>query len=336
MNKSSYGIRVYAAGGGGTTIGYELESLRDKETPGTGRLDVVYIDTSKSNLKPGIPEEACYLFGNVAEVDGSGKRRLENKDIILKRAKEILKQFPPKDVNIVISTGGGGSGSVIAPSIVAELTERKELVIVLVVGSKLTKMDALNTMNTLKSYEGISRTFKEPVVACYFENQLRQPHSEINNEIVKMVGNLMILASGQNESFDRMDLRNFLHYQTTTSFDPMLTVLTVHNSEDTSKLINKDLGEFITVTSLSVEEGDNTFPVPLEIQYTGTFPKAFTKDIKSPSTLHYVLSDGVFNRVILDHQILIDQMKDSEKARVARDDILTGNDKIESNGLVFD
>lgn len=333
---TSYNVRVYAAGGGGITIGYELEILRDKEVPGAGRLDVVYIDTSKSNLKPGIPEEACFLFGNVAEVDGSGQRRLENKDIILKRAKEILKQFPPKDVNIVISTGGGGSGSVIAPSIVAELTERKELVIVMIVGSKLTKMYALNTMNTLKSYEGISKTFKEPVVACYFENQLRQSHSEVNKSIVKTIGDILILASGQNESFDRMDLRNFLHYQTTTSFDPMLTILTVHSAEDTSKLIGKDLGEFIAVTTLSLEEADNTFPAPLEIQYTGTFPRAFTKDIKSPSTLHYVLSDGVFNRVIMDHQILVDQMKDSEKARVGRDNILSDHDKVESNGMVFD
>jgi hypothetical protein len=44
-------------------------------------IDTVYFDTSRSNLKPGLPEDKVYIL---PEVDGSGKERRQNSAAILK------------------------------------------------------------------------------------------------------------------------------------------------------------------------------------------------------------------------------------------------------------
>jgi hypothetical protein len=46
-----------------------------------------------------------------SEYDGSGKLRAKNAEQIKKHVPALLDQYPPKQYNIVISSGGAGSGA---------------------------------------------------------------------------------------------------------------------------------------------------------------------------------------------------------------------------------
>ena len=105
-------IRVYACGGAGSNIAANLEKYSVDATD-TGEhtaanLNITYIDTSRSNLarnRNNVKDEQCYL---IEGLDGSGKIRSENYDVIVQHSKNIIQEHKPLDLNIVISSGSGG------------------------------------------------------------------------------------------------------------------------------------------------------------------------------------------------------------------------------------
>ena len=111
-------VRLYAAGGCGLNIGGQLAAHRDRNETAFANLDIVYVDTSKSNLRNGIDAANVYL---IPDLDGSGKVRSENHAEIGQHIRQILHKFSPADLNIVLSSAAGGSGSVIAPLLASEL-----------------------------------------------------------------------------------------------------------------------------------------------------------------------------------------------------------------------
>lgn len=98
-------LRLYCAGGTGCNLGTRFLKYANKQNHGFAEIDCVFIDTSKSNLSPEIPASQIYLFEGL---DGSGKLRPSNYEALNERSKEILHQFKPADVNVMLSSGGGG------------------------------------------------------------------------------------------------------------------------------------------------------------------------------------------------------------------------------------
>jgi cell division GTPase FtsZ len=165
-------INVYACGGAGINLGSQLVKFNNRKDPGFAELKTFFIDTSKSNIQSNIPEDNIYL---VDGLDGSGKKRDTNYVALAECSKEILHQFKPADINIVLHSASGGSGSVIAPILVSELLSRKSLTIVILIGSTSSRIEAENTSKTLKSYEMISHKRNMPVIAAYKENSPSKP-----------------------------------------------------------------------------------------------------------------------------------------------------------------
>lgn len=99
-------VNVYAAGGGGTNIVFDVESWKKTASPGFALMNPCYVDTSRSNIfnKKLSPDEV-YLF---ADMDGSGKVRSSNAGAISKGALAVLQKFKPTDFNIVVHTASGG------------------------------------------------------------------------------------------------------------------------------------------------------------------------------------------------------------------------------------
>ena len=97
-------VRIYGCGGMGTNI---VSIYRNAtQEPNMPELEVSFVDTSFSNLKKhGIgEEEACVLEG----LDGSGKLRKENANVISDNIKQILLNHKPGDFNIVVFSASGG------------------------------------------------------------------------------------------------------------------------------------------------------------------------------------------------------------------------------------
>ncbi len=99
-------LMIYASGGFGINVASELAKF-EGENKGYADLSICFIDTSRSNLigKKEIKPENVYILDNV---DGSGKKRDQNYEVLSESAKDILHKYKPGDVNVVLHSASGG------------------------------------------------------------------------------------------------------------------------------------------------------------------------------------------------------------------------------------
>lgn len=250
--------QLYLCGGAGNNIGTQFVKYVGKKSPGFTELDMVFIDTSKSNMKSIIPEGKVYLLD---DLDGSGKLRASNYNALAECSKELLHRHKPADINIVVHSSSGGSGSVIGPILVSELLARGEAVIVLMIGSTSSRIETENSLKTLKSYEVISTKRDVPVVAAYRENSKEKSRSQVDVEIQTVIISLMALFSGQNQELDMSDLRNFLNYTKVTSYSPKLSGLEIFSRD-----IRLEKGQAL-VSLATLVDGDTSGDVDVHPEY---------------------------------------------------------------------
>lgn len=324
-------VRVYACGGCGANIGQLLETQRATNTLSAANIDTVYLDTSKANLNDAAPEDKVYLLEGL---DGSGKIRRENHQEIAKRTNDFLTTFKPLDLNVVIHSASGGSGSVIGPSIVSELINKGHATVVLLVGSADTTLDAQNTLKTLKTYEAISALREAPVVMVYIQNNKKNKREVVNESMSAIVNSLAVLWSGNNRELDSKDLINFLNFPVVTSYEPQLAHLSLMGPEDfTPEML---AGAHILSVATIVRDGQETLiePVP-EVQFVGYVRDDAPKGIIENVPLHFVITDGVFEAADKALNMVLKDSENQQKSRVSRGKILSDVDAPTATGLVL-
>lgn len=327
-------VRIYACGGAGINIAAQLEKHRNADDQAAAKLNITYVDTSKSNLarnRHSIAEEHTYVIDGL---DGSGKIRAENYQAIVQHSKDVLQAHKPMDLNIVISSAAGGSGSVIAPTIVGELLDRKVPVIVMLVGSTATRLDTENTLKTIKSYEVVSRMKKAPVVAVYAENSEKVTRGDVDESMKFAVLTLSILYSRQNHELDSQDLFNWLRYDRVTSFPPQLAALTIMDGRQLPNEL-KDLGHVISVATVGSNPDQVHFPITPDYQCAGFLPESASDRFKERCPFNYIVSDGIFPDVHVRLEKFLKQLDDGHAARIVKRNILSNNDEVTDNGLVL-
>lgn len=322
-------VTLYGVGGTGVNIAKLFESVRGKESLGNANLTPVYVDTSRSNLSDNVKDEYCYL---VDGTDGSGKRRRENADEISQRAKDILQKHKPGNLSIVVGSGAGGSGSVIGPNLARELLENDSPVVVILVGDATTRLDALNTLNTLKSYSAISNLTEKPLAVLYVQNSKDNPRKAVDEHVRAVISSLIVLSSRENDELDTMDVTNFLRFdRDITTYGPQLAALTMVDATTDLSM----LGNFIVVATLATREEDTTPPGTPDAQYVGYLPIDSDPVKRASGPLHFVLSDGIFGYV----QDKLNQfLKDLDKQRsshIATKALVSDADKVDAKGMVF-
>lgn len=318
--------RIYACGGAGINIGKKLEQFRGTSEVGVTDLDITYIDTSRSNLDATVSGDYCYLLDGL---DGSGKIRRDNYHAISENTRKILQSFKPLDVNIVISSGSGGSGSVIAPSLVTELLENDHNVIVIVIGSSDSRIDIDNTLKTLKSYDAISQKRERPVVAAYFQNSAETPRSKVDDSIVSVLFSLTTLFSRENKELDTRDLYNFLNYHRVTSFKPKLVGLTVHIGD----VPTDSISDVISVASVVVDETSLNF-IP-EYRCVGYLSEQVSADIAKNMPMHFLTHNDSFAAVAELLTEKLDSLDKIQKARIESKPVISSKDVIADDGMVL-
>lgn len=331
MMKPIGNITLYGCGGAGINIAHKFDNIKSPEIiEGFAVIKPVYIDTSRANLNSlegGFKEDSSYVFD---KIDGSGKIRRENATQISKGVLDILIKHKPADLNIVVSSASGGSGSVIAPSIVSELLEQNQNVIVLCVGSNDSIIEINNTVNTLKSYESIAALRSKPITMIYEENKRGVSLDTINQGLFDRIVHLAALFSRQNAGLDSADLRNWLNYTKYTKVPPKLMVLGLVEG-----VINTDeiRGDPIAIASLARKGFDTSPGITVDYRCYGNIPDV--SEIQIDKTLHYVIMDGVISKYFeeLDKQKTDLELK--QKSRQVSSSLVKPEDEVQSNGLIF-
>lgn len=333
---SKYGqITLYACGGAGVNIAkffekYRKTSLEDHpDDQAFARISPVYIDTSQSNLRSDVPEEATYV---IRDRDGSGKVRGENADVITKCTLDILQKHKPANVSIVISSTGGGSGSVIAPSIVSELLERGKTVIVCAIGSEDSKIELENTSKTIKTYENIAKLRKKPVIMLYASNDDHETgRAGVDAEMTQAITKIAALFSRHNRELDSKDLENWIFYNNVTSFAPKLCFLDFYPG----KITNLKNGEVVSVATLCLDGMSSSTGMVVEYQAVGYVTEEQNKKTTLTSALHYVILDNIISDIYDEIANKLRLRQEQADARIVKQSILSDNDKPTSNGLIL-
>ena len=215
--KSSPIITLYACGGTGINITDMLKSTESGTLEGYAELRIVYIDTSDSNCNSkttNFYQIKDIESSNKAVASGAGKKRGFKVDSISDAIPDIVTQYPPTDLNIVLHSTGGGSGSTIAPLLTDYLIENDSKVIVVAVESMIDKIEIDNTSLLYQGYRMIAEKHSQVIPIKIVENT--KSRIVANKEAAELIVNLLVFFSGSNKWLDFQDSLHslFLHLVT--------------------------------------------------------------------------------------------------------------------------
>lgn len=321
-------IKLFACGGAGINIGSNFEGFRGHIEQGLAEIDVVYFDTSRSNLKPNMPGDKIYL---VPDVDGSGKERRQNAAAIMKGAKEMLQKHRAGYVNVVLSSASGGTGGVLAAALIKELLDNDQLVIAITVGVADSGTEIKNTLDTLKTFEGIVQATEKTIAVAYFENNKETPMSKVDDKITELVVAISVLFSRQNEGLDTRDMYNFLNVSRLTSYKPHAVGLETY----AGKLDPADHMDTITVAS-AVANKDNR-GIDFVIPYTcyGVLPAEISDEITKQAPVHLVTKAFPFNGIAAILRGHLEEMERAAAARTTHSEVLSGKEELTGGFLAM-
>lgn len=314
-------VSIYAAGGAGLNIVAGLSALN---ASGAAAATAYGIDTSKSNLRESkFSSDNLFLFEGV---DGSGKVRAENHQLIAKTAKQILLKFKPGAFNIVIHSGGGGSGGVIGGALVSELLNEGQQVVAIVIGSTNSQIEVENTEKSLKTYDALARKYDCPVVVHYLENSVTASRKVVDGGAAAAIQALLRLYSGLNTEMDSADLRNWIKHAGASEvfslqFCPTLDAYA-------------KAGNVVSVATLSQPDQNTALDPAPAYQTVGYVADSEGKEaIAEP--LHFVLSGNLIDDVARSlHGKKTDNAK-RLRAAVRREALVNDDDNVSDNGVVI-
>jgi hypothetical protein len=288
-------LNLYGCGGTGINIAMQFQKFAGLQDPGFCKMQTYYIDTSSSNTSSNSSSDNTFIVdGLFNNKEGSGKVRGSNYDPISERSKEILHKFKPGNVNIVIHSGSGGSGSVIGPVLVSELLARDETVIVLMVGTTSSRIEIDNTKKTLVSYENISQKRGKPVICFYRENSKETPRGAVDNAMQVAVVILAAIFSGENRELDSADLSNWLNYNRVTGYTPKLNLL---EFSSTAVALGKNQ-TLISLATLTDDKSHSDADIPVEYQCVGYLGDQAASKIGMKLPIHACIVGGFFTDAV--------------------------------------
>lgn len=325
-NKTRPGvIKLYGMGGAGINLVKHFLSSNGKSEPGHAIPQLIFGDTSHSNFTPDIPRESCFT---PKSTDGSGKVRSQNYDPIVETVGQIVEQVPPGDLNVVVFSGSGGSGSVLGPVLIGELLSRGASTVGIVIGSDESLIAASNTLKTLKSLEGVAAATQQPVVIFYDQNSAQTKRSSIDQTAFHVISTLSILASRQNAELDTMDVQNWVQYNRVTAMPPRLSFLDVYHSNEEADEQTQ------TISALSLLENPDAPTISLSPDYhaAGYFPKLAAD---SPKIYHYLISFANVPRFVSQLQERVVALENQRDSRAVHESIVNKRDAVNERGLVL-
>lgn len=233
QNKS---LRVYACGGTGINIATKLENLVGDKND-YDNIDVVYLDTSRSNLGNTCTEDNTLIIPRINSQlhrsEGSGKNRSVNEEAIYEAIPGAFTKFPPHDLNAVVFSGSGGSGSVIGPLLVDQLLADGQNVVVVLLGTEESVKAANNTRGTLMTLEAISNAHEVPVVVNYTHMAPSDVRSQVDQDLVGALLALSVLINRTNQALDLEDIHNLLYYnKVLEDVAPGVALMEIHLGKD--------------------------------------------------------------------------------------------------------
>ena len=262
LNVGTPSVNVIGTGGAGINlVRLVLPHLNEKATSR-------YIDTSSSNNRPG--EKVILING-----DGSGSLRSENSDIIARKVTTYSgEDLNLADINIVVFSLSGGSGSVCGPLLIRDIVRRGKLAVAVVVISSEAERKVTNSINTIKSLENITSTSNIYLPIMFFDNKFGQEvvDKSLSDKLERLVDILTLPAA----ELDRNDRLNWINAPKVIGATSGLRLLHVECGGSTGVAASEYWpgidDDYIVDSVLNIRTQSERLPSPTSrASYTGIF-----------------------------------------------------------------
>lgn len=311
-------MRVYGFGGLGVNLlSHWLAKEEPEQLSGYATIDAVAIDTSRSNLLPNAKDKRFY---HVEGLEGGGKLRSLNVSAVLPEIKPFLSIHQPKDVNVLVASASGSSGSTLLPLSMKELIENDQLAIAILVLTDGSQIEAENSRKTIATLAHMSQQVGKPFVVHFVKEDSR---AKSDKKVQEMIADLALLFSNEHLELDRTDLKHFINYNKVTSAAPSLTALYCYTTNEPSQL--EDNGA-ISVAELQPSTDIPTGLVRAEYNCVG-YPRKKVDELGL--SYYYILNTDEINRTVKELEAREEEFKKASQARkvvdVVREDDVTLN-----------
>ena len=299
-------LAIYGCGGTGINNTRAFEAMRGNDQLGVARILPYYLDTSLSNnfAEGGmaIPAKSCVIYEQAAnpmgadeDVDGSGGIRAVNHDLIKNSTPSKVRDIMPSYAAAIVTSAGGGSGSLIAPYLLKEILAKTEIVVVFVIGDRSTDERAKNTINTINSLEGIARSCGKDVPIAYFENTAEMTRSQVNIKVQQQLSLFSVLVSRRNAELDTMDLRNFLQVHKILKDEPHICRFEIR----TGVVEQNDLSETTaTSATLTVDSDISGLNAVVRHGCMGVLPPNIEANFQSMKHIHFFVDPSGMDPIL--------------------------------------
>ena len=227
MKHNNITINIYACGGGGINI-VNKSGLVSKITELTGDayplVKCHYFDTSMANYSEFMGKDFTLVteqtLTNVNVAAGTNGDRSYSAAMADAAIREYIDKNKigsgPNEIHIVIGSGAGGSGSTIAPTLVAYLGKKDLPVLPIMAGDSKDLESVKSTRRTLLTYRRIATDILDkPIGLIYCDNNQYSDDyiKAINqaNETIKNMVMFIIMLCGDNQNIDYADIKGWIN-----------------------------------------------------------------------------------------------------------------------------
>lgn len=295
-------VTIYGAGGAGIDI---LTKLLRTDLDGLAKVREAYVDSSRSNIheRSVIDANKWYFLDGT---DGAGKVRRTNYDITDRSVGDILLKLPPSELNILIFSGSGGSGSVIGPKIAEELYRQEKAVLIFLVGSTESSNTTSNTLKTISTIRNFAIKQNQFANIFYESNGNNVRNTEVDNLFITGIRAILDLYSGNHHGLDSADVLTWAKPTLGAEISPELGLIDI--TED-----REEASEIIAPISIAELYGDNK---STEGALSADYTTAGTRKRAGGDSLYFVIHNDGLENILSELRGIL---KDYEQARSVRD-----------------
>jgi hypothetical protein len=322
-------VRIFGCGGGGINIAKQY--IEEGMSADIAKISACFLDTSDSNLEDLLIDSTFLYTDPSSIVDGSGKVKSLNADLIEAKTPEALRKFPALETNIIVYTASGGTGNVIGYHLHRQLLKAGQKVFSIIMGSAESERTAKNTIGTLASMGNIVDELNKPVIFHWGMTKKGVSRAAVDKEAHLMITALCILGSRRIHGFDHADLNSFCNYTLPRpDIKPALARIRVY---DNAASFDAEIKKPIAVAYLKRDPDDEQPEAFAPYLCEGVLPntaqttgKALFFGIETES-LH------VLNKELAEVRTTLASL---EEAREAAPVWKVETDKVSKSGLVYD
>lgn len=291
-------LKIYACGGTGINIA---------KTINNESIEVAYIDTSRSNLS-GVKDKNIFI---IEGSDGSGKNRAltyENfKDVV---ENVLIKHKPSEELNIIIMSLSGGTGSVVGPMLASQLSRNNKNVLCLTVASTSSIKEISNNIKTLQTFISLANTNKRCMTILIEENSENEGRHRTDKNIALAVELFSVMIDKtKTQEFDTSDLSNFINFDRVTDVEPCATIMSINSTENLKLSDNEHIVSTIHIVTDKNKQIKNNKPEYLALCVVTDSENKNEYDIRIDNII------GNLENYITQYEQIIENFKDEKKVK---------------------